>query len=855
MKNTQKKILSLLLIALIPYSYIFAQDYNSQIEGKKSTLQSLIVEAQSKSINIEREKCVIWMADEFNKYANWDETHIAENKIKFETYTDKVGSVQNFAAYSQQLAERLPVFEKTEIIAMLDSAIITLTAEINGSIIRRPVAFFDWKTIKKQDDQFVGENNQPIFVHDYFTKPADLKNEYCGFVDRSMLAINQLSTEKTVNYITKLNLKSTQSGNSGYVMLWHSAAPAWAIAKEPKIATGSRNFTQYDIDNPVVRSAWDTLCSQMVPQLMINGQTAPAAKMGYILSNEPHWYTASGGWAAGVVSDYTKAKFKEWLKVKYNNDIAKLNTLWGSSFANFDVVTMAIPFIYNSTISTPKGYDWQRFNMDRVINWFTFLHDKIRRTDPNANTHIKLMPHCWSDDERDHGLDFEALTDLTEISGNDAQLYKVKTWENEFWWQSKYAYNWKEMMAYDFFKSVKPDQPIFNTEGHFLSTSCYRDMEMKPAYARSAYWFATLQGLNACLTWFWPRDLVTGGPNESILNANSSTDNDMYKSYPGSIIHQPRIANEVAQVYMDLNSFSSEVVKFQRQYRPIRIFYSETSAISKHSHMSGSVFPLYESLFFDGNPLGFVTANIIQKQNKDLWKVVLVYQTEYVTDAEFAALQSYLDNGGTVIIDAVSLKKNEYGQTRTQSLTAGNGSLMQATTLADFKQKAESASAAYLPSIAVEETNGLTQKGCLWRVIPGDNGKYVLLILNIGKNTANIKIKDLQTNTYLTSKDMFTQKAKTSELTLEPENIMLLELDKIISGTNVNQTSNVLVWSGENNVVHVSNAAGKNVNVFNTLGQNIVNREIENNQFSFAVPSGVLIVKVAGEVSKKIIIR
>ena len=195
MKNTQKKILSLLLIALIPYSYIFAQDYNSQIEGKKSTLQSLTVGAQSKNINIEREKCVIWIADEFNKYGNWDETHIAENKIKFETYTDKVGSVQNFAAYSQQLAERLPVFEKTEIIAMLDSAIITLTAEINGSIIRRPVAFFDWKTIKKQDDQFVGENNQPIFVHDYFTKPADLKNVYCGFVVRSMLAINQLSTE------------------------------------------------------------------------------------------------------------------------------------------------------------------------------------------------------------------------------------------------------------------------------------------------------------------------------------------------------------------------------------------------------------------------------------------------------------------------------------------------------------------------------------------------------------------------------------------------------------------------------------------------------------------------------------
>ena len=855
MKNTQVIKINFLLIALFSYSFILADNANSQIEGKKNTLISLIEQAQNKNINTEREACVIWMADEFKKYADWDELHVSENKIKFDTFTDKTGSVLNFAAYSQQLAENLPVFEKTEIIAMLDSAIITLSAEINGTIKRRPINFFDWKAIHKESDQFVGENNQPIFFNDYFTKPDELKNEYCGYIDRAMLAINQLSTEKTVNYISKLNLKSMQSGTSGYVMLWHSAAPAWAKTKEPNIATGSRIFTQYDIDNPVVRSAWDTLCSQMVPQLMINGETAPAAKMGYILSNEPHWYTASGGWATGVVSDYTKAKFKEWLKVKYNNDITKLNSLWGSAYASFNVVTMAIPFIYNSTIGTPRGYDWQRFNMDRVIEWFTFLHDKIQRTDPNANTHIKLMPNCWTDNERDHGLDFEALTELTEVSGNDAQLYKVKTWEDEYWWQSKYAFNWKEMMAYDFFKSVKPNQPIFNTEGHFLSTARYRDLEMKPEYARTAYWLATLQGMNACLTWFWPRDLTTGGPNEKILNANNSTDNAMYKSYPGSIIHQPRIANELAQVYMNLNAFSSEIVKFQRQYRPIRIFYSETSAISKKTHMSGSVFPLFESLYFNGSPIGFATSNIIKKQDNNLWKVILVYQTEFVTDTEFEALQTYLNNGGTVIIDAVSLKKNEYGQSRSNTLKAGNGSLINATNITDFKQKAEAACSVYLPKIVVEETNGLAQKGCVWRVIPGDNGKYVLIIINIGKNTATLKVKDLETNIYLTSKDMFTQKAKTSVLTLEPENIMLLELDKIISGTNVNQTSNILVWSGENNKIHINNAAGRNVNVFNTLGQNIVNRKIDHNTFSLAVPPGVFIVKVDGEKSKKTIIR
>lgn len=34
---------------------------------------------------------------------------------------------------------------------------------------------------------------------------------------------------------------------------------------------------------------------------------------------------------------------------------------------------------------------------------------------------FKIMPHLFSDDKIDHGIDMEALTKLSDIIGNDAK--------------------------------------------------------------------------------------------------------------------------------------------------------------------------------------------------------------------------------------------------------------------------------------------------------------------------------------------------------------------------------------------------------------------------------------------------
>ena len=74
------------------------------------------------------------------------------------------------------------------------------------------------------------------------------------------------------------------------------------------------------------------------------------------------------------------------------------------------------------------------------------------------------------------------------------------------------------------------------------------------------------------------------------------------------------------------------------------------------------VFALYESLFFEGMPIGFATDDIIKKQNNNDWKVTLISKTPFVTKEELSAIQEYLNKGGTVIMDTESLRKNEYGQ-------------------------------------------------------------------------------------------------------------------------------------------------------------------------------------------------
>ncbi|WP_155839796.1 beta-galactosidase [Aquimarina latercula] len=783
-----------LVILLISFSNCKQEEitYEKKALSKIETLEKLMDKAKNQAIDVTREETTLWFAKEFLKFANWDETNNdAVEKLfgYYEKYeTDKV-----------KLADELPDFERKKVIEILDIGIKNLNDVLDGTTTRRAAQKIDWQNIKVEDNKLINKG-RPIFLHDYFSKTVgapltDTKiyNDHLGAIyhtgshlyevnkDRPsnpyMLNEDGTFDEKLLGYITEV-----PDTNVGFILLWNMGVPDWMKKKEPEIEKGRSLFTGFDVDNPLLREVWSKVIKK-------TGEVTKGKKvtgLGYILSNEPHWFSEKGHWTykfleMNSISSSTLNKFRSWLSEKYKDDIKTLNKNWESNFNSFEEITVEIP-MDKAKRGTPLWYDWCRYNMDRGIEWFTFLQNELRSVNPEADTHIKIMAKLFVDDYRSHGIDYEALTELTSMIGDDAKItggrnYRSKKPEK---WEEKYAYYWSELAhSYDFQESVSPNKIHINSEGHFLSTSGWRELDTPIDYVRSSFWLATLHGMDASTSWFWARD-ADGSPEDRLEGELNFFDPALAGSYAGSANMQPHVVNEVSQVMYDLNSFSEEILALRDQRRPLRLFHSETSAINKKHHMTEHS-ELYESLYFEGLAIGFATEKIITKQDHSNWDVIAVYKTEFVTDNEFDALQSYLDQGGNIILDSSnSLSKNEYGQLRNKQLLSSSGKLIYAeeNNLGSFKKLAMISVTDSTSKIKLSENNGSIDKSCTWRVVENPNGEgYIMTIINLGKTTSDLKISD-DNNTSFSIKNMLNDKELEESFKLSSKGVLLLHISE-----------------------------------------------------------------------------
>lgn len=762
---------------------------------KIEQLKVLMEKAISSDIDVQRETTLLWFSEEFLKYANWDQTNFAAVKYMFEQYSPYRQNADN-------LAKEIPDFQREKVIEILDAGILELQKVLAGEIQRRPVNKIDWQNVKADDNKLVS-NGRPVFLYDYFSKSVGrpltderVYNDHLGAIfhggenlypvdhDR---AINTflLNEDGSFNDELMSELTGIPDTNVGFLIYWNMGVSEWIEKREPEVRKGRSLFTGYDIDNPLIQEVWGKIARH-------TGELTKGKKvteLGYILSNEPHWYSEEGHWSQNFgemneISSYTLKGFQTWLSEKYDNNINQLNKNWSAVFANFSVVNIDIP-ISKEKRGEPIWYDWQRYNMDRVTNWFTFLQSELLKGNPEADTHIKIMPNMYTENNRSHGIDVEALTQLTSMIGDDAKtresrLLNYKTSEK---WEEHYAYFWEEMsMSYDFMNSVSPDKIHVNSESHFLSASWWRDLDTTVEYVHSVYWLATLQGMDANFAWFWARD-PDGSPEDRLEGELNFFDPALAGSFAGSVNHQPHIANAFTQVMYDLNSFSEEIIELREQKRPLRLFHSETSAINKPFHMSQQ-FQAYEAFFFEGFPVGFATQRIIENQDQSNWDAILVYKTEFVTQEELQSLQTYLDNGGTVILDnASSLAKNEYGDAHKQNLKESAGKLivLSQTDMDDtLKSRALKEIESSDTGIELSEDNGTDTKGVTWRIVERENGSYLLSALNIGKHDAKVNLTH-KSSAKLKVRNLMTGNMLQSDFYMSPKDVLLLEV------TSVNQ--------------------------------------------------------------------
>ncbi|MGY6647376.1 hypothetical protein [Wenyingzhuangia sp. IMCC45574] len=774
------QILFFLVLLFVQSFSVSAQEISKQAKKKISKLEKLISKSEKKGFDATREKTIVWFSKEFLKIAKWDQKNTAFIQNAFERFKPLKGD-------KAKMAKELPDFERKKVIEILDTGIDNLTKVMDGSIVRRPVSKVDWKNIKVEKDQFVS-NGKPVFLYDYFSKSMGnptydtrIYNDHLGNIDHvGGFTPNLVKEDGTFAQYTLDKVINHPDTKVGYLLLWNTNVPKWIKKQEPEVTKGRCTFIGFDIDNPLMREVWSAIM-QKAGEVTKDKKTV---QLGYILANEPHWFSEQGNWAfkrgeMNELSSYTLKKFNEWLSRKYKNNITELNKNWNTSFNSFKEVTFVFPLRKN-TKGTPLRYDWDRFNMDRVVEWFAFLQKELHKTNPGGDTHIKLIPHFFSDDERSHGIDLESLTELTTMIGDDAKTRERDIRYNRTEsWEENYSYHWEELcVSYDFMESVAPEKIHVNSETHFLSSVAWRKLDTSPEYIRNNYWLATLFGMDAGLSWFWARD-PDGSPEDRFEKDVYSKDVALHRSFAASVNMQPQVANELTQVMMDLNSFSEEIMALRRQRRPIRLFHSETSAINKTNHMTQQ-HHLYESLFFEGFPVGYATEKIIKKQDAKNWDVVLVYKTEYVTDSEFNELQKYLDNGGTVIVDnKKSLSMNEYGVKRLKVLESNKGNLHVLNTdkHEDLKELALTLVKDSLPQVVLSESNGLAHKGCTWRVVSNGKGGYIMTIVNLGKNKAKLNVS-LKNGTKLNCVNMLTRESLGTDFELDVHGVLLLEIEK-----------------------------------------------------------------------------
>ena len=731
-------------------------DLRKEAEKKMGQLSKLIKKAEKKNIQTLKERTALRTAEIFMHYADWDEANLDKNTVNFSLVT-------KYQKEPEKWAKMLPSFEREDIIKMMDSSMAELTAVMEGKIRRLPSPEVDWHKTRVEGDAIMYED-QAVFLNDWTWKPSIEKyNEYHGNQDGFFLTPSYVINEDGQIKQSVINeLKAKDDGSMGFIFFNHTSMPSWAKKKDPTISDGpGTKYTMYDINNPLSRQIQSDLISKAVPYMAGKQYT----ELGYMLCNEPHWNTIEKEWAAGPISELAHKEFKQWLKKKHKN-IETLNSVWGQNYSSFEAIDC--PKIMKADMQgTPLYFDFLAFNMDRVTEWFRFMRDEIKKYDPEAKTHIKIMPNLWSESKRDSGIDMEALTYDSDIIGNDASSCGEWMWGAPKHWQKHYSFDWVELcMAYDFYKSVSPEKIMYNTEGHFLSTGKSRDLYMSTDYVRLNYWMAYVNGLTAQQTWYWCR-----------REDGSSRSNEDSNGYAGSNNHQPRVTNEVHNTLIDLNSVSDYIMAMQRQKKPIRIFYTKASSINKPTHME-DVFAAYESMYFNGVPVGFATKGIIEKQDNKLWDVVVVTKTPYAFESDVEALQSYIDQGGTVVIDNESLKTNEYGQALNSKLRATKGQLVVLPTMKEITSKAlnlvmQSKDA---PTIVLEESNGMDHKATAWKVIESKNGGEIVNIANFGKNETKISLSRMNGKPIKSVTNVLTGEELSTAIDLPVYGLLLLEI-------------------------------------------------------------------------------
>lgn len=536
----------------------------------------------------------------------------------------------------QPQTEALGIREATFLAHYLPRATEELHKAVDGQLSPPPVPRHDLSRLRVEGGHLTC-GSQPVFLSSFNqTRPEDFQRArslgatHAGGViaPRAFLGWPDRAAEQ----LRQVMAAAEQAGLRVDVLLAH-AMPEAEVAADRTLVAAQGHFIYYDIDHPAVRRLW-----QQTFEAAARAIGSPGALWSIDLANEPELPNGS---------QRTLAKFRQWLLRRYGSE-QRLRQAWDEPELRLADIT-ARP--RGPADGRARWYDWCVFNQERTSQWFGMLAELARKAFPHALLHIKIAnertltgtttlagrPQPVSG--HSNGIDRQTLAALCDLNGCDTRILPD---------HPHYAINWVyQSMAFDLQRSIAPNKPIFDSEWHSIQTVYFEREELPARHIRAALWLGHVHGLDGTTLWWWSRV----GPRLKARWGNCS------------LLTQPWLLDAYVRAVFDLRRLSEAVVALADAPRPVRLLYSETSAIQSQEYLD-ALRQAYQALYFFGPLPGFITERQLAAGRAPAGAVLVAPGVAYMTDAGLEGLARYSQRATVVVVGARPGQFDEHGRSR-----------------------------------------------------------------------------------------------------------------------------------------------------------------------------------------------
>ena len=743
----------------------------AQVTAKSDLLDQKVAEAKSKGINTDYAQVSQVTIQLFKDiFAPWDKANIDQVKAMYDAVY--------FSQFDPVGYQGLPFDELADCLEVADTAIAELEQQISGEIVLQSPPNFDQGQLVLNGPNYELDGNK-VIAGKFFWQPnnKDVMKAY-GYGGEAYYSVQDLSTSDSIknwrqtNFINRINDQLLNNRSPIQFFLGHIAPANYWLREDFPLAfdKGGRLFTDYDIDNPEVKQWMTTLFNK---QLSVGVSALGDTERVHMIANEPTFSIREGGVnAANGVSTYTLANYTAWLEKKYQT-IAQLNSAYASNFSSFDQVkeryTIPLALSYQGSA---VWYDWNIFNMERVNQWFSFLHNSIHEVDPKAKTHIKIMgERAIHTPYQDEGLDFEFIAKLVDMPGSDNQTNPFATqWDlrHKQNWRERYSIEWlAQSIMLDFNKSLAPQKHFYDSEWHGLSGARWRDFHMSPDYVRTSLWLAATHGLGSLTSWVW--------------NRKEDGSIDTRADFIGTSVTQPIQLDAYGRALKELNAHGNKVSALVPTERAYLLYYSKDAAIQDPTYTQ-SLSEVYEALKLQNVAVGFTTPSELANVDKNK-QTLIISPTKFISDHDLENLSAFNDAGGYVVLfdQAQNFVKTEIGGSRNNNTPfspMASLAFNDITTMADELKQALVSRKPVLPiALAVTDQRNQSAYGVMTsQYIDEHNGRAVLSLINVSQSNKVIELSSAKgiPNDVV---NLITGQAASAKITLEPLAVLLLSID------------------------------------------------------------------------------